>query len=92
LEAKTVSPQGKSPPRRLIRRAELKRRVPFSLVHIWRLEQLPSEEDPFPKRIVIGPNSVAWDEAAVDAWLERRIRAARKIKSPRKSAVVAGGE
>jgi predicted DNA-binding transcriptional regulator AlpA len=86
-----VSLRGKSPPRRLIRRAELTRRVPFSLVHIWRLEQLPEDQDPFPKRIPIGPNSVAWDEGKVDEWLERRIRTAGKIKAPRKAAVVAGG-
>jgi prophage regulatory protein len=74
-----------STPRRLIRRDELKRRVPYSLTHVWRLEQ----RGEFPKRIVIGENRVAWDEAEVDAWVEARIRAGKdkKIVSPRR-----GGE
>ena len=71
-----------SPPRRLIRRDEVKRRVPYSFTHIWRLEQLPEDQDPFPRRIAIGENRVGWDEAEVDAWIERRIRDGRKIASP----------
>jgi len=67
-------------PRRLIRRAELKRRVPYSLTHVWRLER----EGQFPKRIVIGENRVAWDEAEVDAWIEARIRAGRDKKLARR--------
>jgi predicted DNA-binding transcriptional regulator AlpA len=45
-------------------------------------------EGQFPKRIVIGENRVAWDEAEVDAWIEARIRAGRdkKLASPRKAA------
>jgi prophage regulatory protein len=75
-------------PRRLIRRDELKRRVPYSLTHVWRLER----RGQFPKRIVIGENRVAWDEAEVDAWIEARIRAGkdRKLASPRKAAAAAG--
>jgi prophage regulatory protein len=67
-----------STPRRLIRRDELKRRVPYSLTHIWRLEQ----RDEFPKRIPIGPGRVAWDADEVTAWLENRIRTAGKIAPP----------
>jgi len=74
----------KSPPLRLIGSAELRRRVPFSLSTIWRLEQLPADEDPFPKRIALSENRAAWDEDAVNAWLERRIRNGRKIAPPRK--------
>ena len=72
-------------PRRLIRRAELLQRVPYSMVHIWRLEQ----KDQFPRRIVIGEGRDAWDEVAVDAWLEARIRAGRdrKLAPPRKPNV-----
>jgi prophage regulatory protein len=74
--------------RRLIRRDELKRRVPYSLTHVWRLEQ----QGEFPRRITIGENRVAWDEAEVDAWIEARIRAGKdkKIASPRKAAAAAG--
>jgi prophage regulatory protein len=62
-------------PRRLIRRDELQRRVPYSMVHIWRLEQRGT----FPRRIPIGENRVAWDEGEVDAWIENRIRTGHKI-------------
>jgi prophage regulatory protein len=79
-------------PRRLILRAELKRRVPYSMVHVWRLEQLEEDQDPFPKRITIGPNRVAWDELAVDQWIERRIRAGRKIASPRRPPATSEAE
>jgi predicted DNA-binding transcriptional regulator AlpA len=74
-------------PRRLIRRDELQLRVPYSMTHIWRLEQMPEDEDPFPSRIVIGEGRVAWDSDAVDAWIDRRIRASagKKIRSPRKA-------
>jgi prophage regulatory protein len=74
--------------RRLIRRDELKRRVPYSLTHVWRLEQ----QGEFPRRITIGENRVAWDEAEVEAWIEARIRAGKdkKIASPRKAAAAAG--
>jgi predicted DNA-binding transcriptional regulator AlpA len=60
-------------PARLIRRAELRRQVPYSDVHIWRLEH----QDPpgFPLRIKLGPNSVAWDQDEVEAWKAARIRA-----------------
>jgi prophage regulatory protein len=76
------------PPRRLIRRDELKRRVPYSLTHVWRLER----RNQFPKRIVIGENRVAWDSNEVDAWIEARIRAGKgkTLRSPRKSAAAAG--
>ena len=57
--------------RAIIRRAELQRVVPFSMVHIWRLEQ----KGEFPKRIQLGPNSVGWYADEVAAWCESRIRA-----------------
>jgi predicted DNA-binding transcriptional regulator AlpA len=79
--------------RRLIGRSELQRRVPYSMTHIWRLEQ--RDVDPFPKRIAVGENRIAWDEAAVDQWIEARIRSSRKIASPSRqrkpAAVDAGG-
>src|SRR5215469_16148856 len=81
-------PMSPSIPRRLIRRDELKRRVPYSLTHVWRLER----RGQFPKRIVIGENRVARDEAEVDALIEARIRAGKdtKLASPRKAAAAAG--
>ena len=35
---------------------------------IWRLER----DNKFPKRLQIGPNSVAWIEAEVDEWIENK--------------------
>lgn len=57
--------------RRIIRRNELQRIVPFSMVHIWRLEK----RGEFPKRIQLGPNSCGWFADEVAAWCESRIRA-----------------
>jgi prophage regulatory protein len=68
----------KSSPRRLIGRAELQRRVPYSLTHVWRLEQ----KGEFPKRIPIGKNRVGWDEEEVAAWIEDRILHGKKIVVP----------
>ena len=50
--------------RRIIRRNELQRIVPFSMVHIWRLEK----RGEFPKRIQLGPNSCGWFADEVAAW------------------------
>lgn len=55
----------------LIRRAELRRRVPYSDVHIWRLER----DGQFPHRVQLGPHAVAWYEDEVEAWCASRIRA-----------------
>jgi len=55
----------------LIRRAELRRRVPYSDVHIWRLERAGE----FPHRVQLGPNRVAWYEDEIEAWCASRIRA-----------------
>ena len=56
--------------RALIRRAELRRRVPYSDVAI-----LPMERDGFfPKRVQLGPHAVAWYEDEVEAWCASRIR------------------
>jgi prophage regulatory protein len=57
--------------RRIIRRAELQRKIPFSMVHVWRLEK----RGEFPARVQLGPNSVGWFDDEIDAWIEARIRA-----------------
>ena len=54
----------------LIRRAELRRRVPYSDVHIWRLER----DGKFPHRVQLGPHAVAWYEDEVEEWCGSRIR------------------
>ena len=68
-------------PRRLISSAEVDNRVPYSRTHRWRLEQ----RDEFPKRVTIGQNRVAWWEDEIGQWIADRIRAGRKIASPRKA-------
>jgi prophage regulatory protein len=68
--------------RRLIRRAELQRKIPFSMVHVWRLEK----RGEFPKRVSIGPNAVAWFVDEVEAWIEGRIRAGGRAPTRRESA------
>ena len=55
----------------LIKRAELQRLVPFSMVHIWRLEKRGA----FPLRVQLAPTSVAWYLDEVQGWIESRIRA-----------------
>jgi len=53
---------------KLIRYPKLKEKVPLSRSQIWRLEKAGK----FPKRIQISDNSVGWDEASVEDWLQSR--------------------
>jgi len=48
---------------------------PYSRVHTDRLEKAGK----FPKRLKLGPNKVAWDEAEYDAWVERCRMTADKV-------------
>lgn len=52
----------------IIDSVELRRRVPFSEVHIWRLER----QGLFPRRVKIGAHRVGWDLSEVLAWIEVR--------------------
>ncbi len=54
---------------RVIRKPELRKKVGLHPVHIARLEK----KGLFPKRIKLGPQSVAWIESEIDAWLEQRM-------------------
>lgn len=53
---------------RIIKAAERRRRVPFSDMHIWRLEKAGK----FPRRIKLGERRVGWDLDEVIAWIEAR--------------------
>jgi prophage regulatory protein len=56
--------------RKLIRFEGLKERgIPFSRVHIARL----MKEGRFPRKIMIGANTVSWDEAEVDQYISDRV-------------------
>jgi prophage regulatory protein len=68
--------------RAIIRRAELQRLVPFSMVHVWRLEK----RGEFPARIQLGTNAVGWYLDEVQGWLESRIRAGGRAPKRREAA------
>ena len=53
---------------RLITAAERRLMVPYSDMHISRLEQAGK----FPRRIRLGPNRVAWRLSEVLQWIEDR--------------------
>jgi prophage regulatory protein len=53
---------------RIIRQRELLTIVPYSPMHIWRLEQAGR----FPLRIHLGPGRVGWSLREVLEWVEAR--------------------
>ncbi len=57
-----------SPEDRIISAPERRRLVPYSNMHIWRLEKLGK----FPKRIRLGPNRVGWSYREVMDWIAAR--------------------
>ena len=58
---------------RFLRYAELRpmKGIPFSKVHIDRLEKAGR----FPRRVRLGPNTVAWREDELDDWSAARSNA-----------------
>lgn len=57
---------------RIIRAPERRQLVPYSDMHIWRMEKAGQ----FPLRIKLGPNSVGWSFREILEWIEER-KAAR---------------
>ncbi len=53
---------------RIISAQERRELVPYSDMHIWRLEQ----DDKFPRRIPLGSNRVGWSLREVQEWIEAR--------------------
>ena len=53
---------------RIILAPERRERVPFSDMHIWRMEQAGN----FPRRIKFGPNRVGWSDKELTEWIEAR--------------------
>lgn len=53
---------------RIIREHELRSIVPYSSMHIWRLERAGR----FPRRIKLGPNRVGWSLQEIADWLDAR--------------------
>ena len=50
---------------RIILAPERRERVPYSDMHIWRMEQ----QGKFPKRIKFGPNRVGWSDNELTDWI-----------------------
>jgi prophage regulatory protein len=77
-------------PTRLIREPEVAKRDGLSKSQRWRLER----EEEYPKRIKLGPRSVAWVESEIEAWVHARIKAGGRVSAPPlpKSRRVAGAE
>jgi len=57
-------------PIRFLLKKALSQRVPYSPVHIWRLEKAGE----FPLRVHLGANRVAWVEEEVDDWIESKLK------------------
>lgn len=55
---------------RLLRLSDVLARVPYTRKHLYELEKAGR----FPRRIKLGPNSVAWIESEVEAWISERIQ------------------
>ena len=56
---------------RILRKHEVIHRVGLSRMSIWRREKAGR----FPQRVKLGPNSVGWVEAEIDAYLEEIVAA-----------------
>jgi prophage regulatory protein len=63
-----MSHQGTQTTDRIISAAERRQLLPFSDMHIWRLEK----EGKFPRRIKLGKHRVGWSYSEVSAWIEAR--------------------
>ncbi len=65
--------------KRIIRKPELYSRIGLSDATMWRLEKAGK----FPRRILIGGNSVRWLESEIEEWFEKKLSErghARRIK------------
>lgn len=64
---------------RLLKKTELDevKGIHYSRSQLWRLERAGK----FPRRILLGDNSVRWDEAEIDAYLNAK-KAARPASPP----------
>lgn len=59
---------------RLIKKPEVLKKTALSNSTLYRL----IAADDFPAPIPLGQRAVAWDESAVDAWIDQRIERAQK--------------
>ena len=56
-------------PTRILSIKDVRARVPYSSVQIWRKERAGE----FPGRVLLGANRVGWVEAEVEAWLNSKL-------------------
>ena len=64
-------------PRRLVRKSEVLRLIPYSHTTLWRLERAGK----FPQRVRLGVQAIAWYEDEVAEWINSRIRQAGRRSS-----------
>lgn len=66
----------------ILRRDSLRKRIGFSLAHIYAMmdPKSPSYDPSFPRPIRLGASAVGWLEHEVQAWLESRVRASRSTE------------
>jgi prophage regulatory protein len=80
--------------RRIIRRAEVRRRTGYSDTTIWRLEKAGL----FPARVQLNPHAparggVGWYEDEIDAWIAARVRGCnRPVPISRRSRAAECGQ
>src|ERR1700742_4442507 len=68
MPSSAIPPASTHPPRRALRRAELRKIIPLSNTTIYELEQ----RQDFPSRFFLTPRCVVWDSDEVYAWLDER--------------------
>jgi prophage regulatory protein len=66
----TDSSAGSAISEKLLSSRELHELIPFSSVHIWRLER----DGKFPRRIHLGPRRIAWRKTEITEWIENKAR------------------
>ncbi len=56
---------------KILRESEVRKRVPYSSMHIRRLE----DAGVFPRRVKLSPNgtAVGWIESEIEAYIEERV-------------------
>lgn len=56
-------------PVRILPLKEVRARIPYSSVQIWRKESAGE----FPRRVRLGANRVGWLESEIEAWIASKI-------------------
>ena len=56
-------------PIRILPLEEVRLRIPYSSVQIWRKENAGE----FPRRVRLGANRIGWVESEIEAWLSSKL-------------------